>query len=256
MGMMSNLVKDDQILLDDGFYFGRGVFETILLRDGKAILLLYHLKRLNESLQLLGIDKYITAEYVYNKIEELKYTNGALKIMVSEKNTIFTVRDIPYGNEDYEKGFSLKVSSVLRNETSLNTYIKSFAYYENLIEKKKAKNLGFQETLFLNTKSFITECSTSNIFFINNNKICTPKIQCGILNGTVRKFLLNELKKDYDFEEGEYTIDNLYNSQGIFITNSLLGIMKVNKVNEHKIDEHTDIFDIKEKYEKLIENYK
>lgn len=255
MGMMNNLVKNDTILFDDGFYFGRGVFETILLRNGKPILLSYHLKRMNEGLDILGIKKCITEEYVRDQIKDLKYNNVALKIMVSEKNTLFSIRDIPYNKEDYVKGFSVRVSNVLRNETSLNTYIKSFAYYDNIIEKGKAKELGFEETLFLNTKSFITECSTSNIFFINGDKICTPRIKCGILNGTVRRFLLENLNQHYNFEEGNYTIEDLYNAQGIFITNSLLGVMKVNKINEYKIGEHKYIFDIKEKYEKLIKEY-
>ncbi len=45
--MMRRIVyNDENIILDTGIYFGRGVFETILVKD-RAIFLKEHIYRLN-----------------------------------------------------------------------------------------------------------------------------------------------------------------------------------------------------------------
>ena len=43
------------IEIDDGLNFGLGVFETILLRNGRAVFLDEHLTRINNSIENLKI---------------------------------------------------------------------------------------------------------------------------------------------------------------------------------------------------------
>ena len=129
--MRKIIVDGESVSLDNGLFFGQGVFETILVNKS-LVFLNYHLKRLEEGL---------------------------------------TTRDIPYKDSDYEKGFKLKTSSVLRNSTSILPKIKSTNYIENIIEKKKAILEGYNDAVFYNEKGYLCETSTSNIFCIKNNKI-------------------------------------------------------------------------------------
>ena len=76
------------IELDDGFSFGLGLFETILLYKGKAVFLDEHLARINQSIidLDLNIDK-LEKDEVYRYLEtnksELEYE--VLKIVLTEK---------------------------------------------------------------------------------------------------------------------------------------------------------------------------
>ncbi|WP_010291693.1 aminotransferase class IV [Clostridium senegalense] len=236
------------ITLDDGYSFGRGCFETILIKE-KPILLKEHIKRLNDSLKILKIDKTITVNEVMEKIETLKIKDKALKIMVSRENVIYNSREIAYKESDYSKGFNITISNVKRNENSDLTYIKSLNYLENIIEKEKAKNKGFDEVIFLNTENYIAEGAVSNIFFIKNDIIYTPSIECGILPGIIRGFLVDNIENiGYKIVKGRFTKDELLNCDGAFITNSLMGIMKINSLDDIKINENHMVDKIRSYY--------
>lgn len=236
------------ITLDDGYSFGRGCFETILIKE-KPILLKEHIKRLNDSLKILKIDKTITVNEVMDKIETLKIKDKALKIMVSRENVIYNSREIAYKESDYSKGFNITISNVKRNENSDLTYIKSLNYLENIIEKEKAKNKGFDEVIFLNTENYIAEGAVSNIFFIKNDIIYTPSIECGILPGIIRGFLVDNIENiGYKIVKGRFTKDELLNCDGAFITNSLMGIMKINSLDYIKINENHMVDKIRSYY--------
>ncbi|MCJ7691578.1 MAG: aminotransferase class IV [Clostridiaceae bacterium] len=245
-----------KISLDSGFFFGRGVFETILVKE-KPILLYAHIQRLNNGLNTLGVNNKITEAEIYTATEKLNCKNCVLKIMVSEKNTIITKREIPYKHKDYEQGYSLGLSEVRRNAYSNLTYVKSFNYVENIIEKDKIINRGYDEALFLNTEGYISEGAVSNIFFVRQGIIYTPKIKCGLLPGIIREFVIkNSLSIGFKIEEGEFTLEKLMGAEGVFITNSIMGIMKVNKIEDKVISESMVITEIKRYYDRYVENYK
>lgn len=242
-----NMIEEDLLHIDSSVFFGRGIFETIcVLKEG--IFLRAHLKRLKEGCEALKIPFNINEEELKEFIKNEKINNKALKITVTEKNIIYSTRNIPYSFGDYNRGFSLKISDVRRNSTSKLTYLKSTCYIENIMEKEKAKDEGFDEVIFLNEREELTEGATSNLYFIKDNKIHTPKVSCGLLDGIIRKWI----KKNFLVEEGCYNIDDLRNSEGIFISNSLLGIMKVSKFEDKFFGEKDLIEEVKRKYDNSI----
>ncbi|WP_300350424.1 aminotransferase class IV [Clostridium sp.] len=242
--------KGDLVKLDSSNFFGRGVFETILLKR-KCVFLEEHLERLREGCKILDLECNISKEEVESFVERENIKNKALKITVTEKNIIISLREIPYNKKNYDEGFALKISKVLRNSTSNLTYIKSTCYVENLIEKEKGRKEGFSEVIFLNERGEITEGATSNLFFLKENNIYTPKVRSGLLNGIIRKWII----KNYSVIEGSYTLEDLKNSDGIFLTNSLMGIMKVNRLENLMFNENRIIEDIRIKYERSLKEF-
>ena len=215
--------------LDEGYMFGIGAFETILIKDSKAIFIEEHLKRLKDSLEILGIKNEIAKSDVLLYINDRKIENGILKIMASKDNTILSFRYNKYTKEDYIRGFKLCVSDVLRNETSKLTYIKSFNYGDNILEKQAAKSKGYDEPIFLNTKGYISEGATTNIFFIKDNEIYTPRIENGLLNGIIRQKILEK----YKVKEVDIRYDEIGQYDEVFITNSVLSVMPVKSIDEY-----------------------
>jgi len=211
------------IKLDEGFSFGLGAFETICVYHGVPILLDSHLERLNGALKMLGIDKTVNRSTLSSYLSKNPVSQGALKISVSRENTIIAVRENPYNDSDYTKGFSLVVSETLRNETSPLTYIKSLNYAENILEKRRAASLGYEEALFFNTRGALAEGSSTNIFLQKGNRLYTPALSCGLLNGTIRKYILER----YPVQETCIYSAELAAYDEVFVTNSLLGIMPV-----------------------------
>ncbi|WP_129595777.1 aminotransferase class IV [Anaerophilus nitritogenes] len=238
------LIEEDKVILDSGFYFGKGLFETILVKNN-PLFLEEHLNRLNTGLITIGINKFITTEDVTNAVFKLNCKNNVLKLIVTEKNTIFTCRKNNYTDEHYKKGFKVTISDVKRNESSILTYLKSLNYLENILEHEKCIEQGFDEVLFFNTKDSLAEGSISNVFFIKNGNIYTPKVQCGLLNGTIRKYIIN----NHDVIEGNFTREDLLNADGIFLTNSIVGVMNVSEICGKKLEKNDIVEKIREKYE-------
>jgi 4-amino-4-deoxychorismate lyase len=234
-------------LLDSGFYFGLGVFETMMVTD-KPLFLQQHINRLNSGLRRLGINKSLEIGYILECIREHKLYHCVLKVVVTEENIIVTTRQSHYKTEDYNRGFKLKVTDLRRNPYSHVTYVKSLNYSDNLIEMKKAKAEGFDEVLFLNTDDKVAEGSVSNIFFTKRDRIFTPKIQCGILDGIVRGWVIN----NFSVEEGCFSLEDILEADEVFITNSIIGIIKVISINDKKYCSGAAVKAISDSYKEYI----
>lgn len=217
--------------LDEGYMFGLGAFETIAVYNSTPILLSYHLERLEKALSFFHIDKKIKEKDVHDFIFDKHIINGVVKIMVSKENTTFTTRENPYTEEDYQKGFTLDFSKVTRNESSPLTYYKSLNYGDNILEKRLAAQRNIDEPIFLNSRGEICEGACSNIFFVVNKTprmIYTPKTSCGLLEGTMRRYVLN----NHLVTETIIRPKDIGKFNEVFITNSVMGIMPVSKLGD------------------------
>lgn len=212
---------------DEGYSFGMGVFETMLVREDRCILLERHLDRLRHGLDALGIDADFDPSVIDRAVSGGSLDGRVLKVEVSPRNTILTDRVNPYSPEDYDRGFSLRTSRIRRNETSPLTFIKSLGCCDSIMEKRRVKADGFDEVLFLNSRGEVCEGATTNIFFTDGGRISTPRSECGLLPGTVRGFLLDEL----DIDETIIMPDDIRSYTGCFITNSLMGVMPVSSLD-------------------------
>lgn len=85
-------------------------------------------------------------------------------------------------------------------------------YAGSLISAKKAKDLGFDQTLWLDAveRKYIEEMSGMNFFAVINNKIVTPKIEDTILDGITRNSVI-QLARDlgYEVSEEKFEIERL-----------------------------------------------
>lgn len=230
-----------KIEFDDGYSFGRGVFETIKVVDGKPLFLDKHLRRLKKSLEFFGIERDIDEEKIYEYIKSSEEKNFALKLIVSDKNFIVTSRPDNY-REDNKK-FKLIVSDVRRNSTSKVVYHKSLSYYENIMEHRRAQDRGYDSALFINEREEVCETSFANIFFVREGEIFTPTLSSGLLKGTMRDFIL----ENYKVKEEVICFKDLESYEEVFISNSLMGIRNVSSINDVKFN--------KDKETKLIQSY-
>ncbi len=212
---------------DEGYFFGMGAFETIAVENGKPIFLKEHFERLGRALDFLGYDfpeTEIEKQIQHNLGKpQMKEGRKALKICVSQKNVLVLPRENTYGEEIVSKGFHTDLCSTRRNETSPFVYHKTFQYGDCIREKRLAKERGIHEPVFLNTKGMIAEGAVSNVFFVKNGQIYTPKVSCGLLPGIIRRYVM----RTCPVTEREVYPYEVMECDEMFLTNSLMGIMPV-----------------------------
>ena len=237
MKLMINgsIKKAEKTPLDFGYFYGYGCFETIYVKDYEPFLLEAHLKRLHEGLNFLGIHKTIDESMVRSAIASLGAKHCGLKINVSPSNVVFSLREIRYSKQDYIEGQKLRVSDVWKNRTSPTVRFKTMNYMDALLVNSAAKEAGFDDAIMLNDLGHVCETTVANILVEKDGKLMTPPLDDGLLPGVMRHYFMEHL----DILEATLTMEDLYQSDGVYLTNSLVGAIKVSEIEGHKIAEGT-----------------
>ncbi len=235
-------------VLDYGFLYGYGLFETMRAYGGRVFRLERHLSRLAGAMEMLGIktEGLALAEAVMDTIRANKLSNARVRVAVSigeggmvpdpascEEPTVLVLATAyhPYPEQVYKKGFRVVVSSIRRNSQSPLSGLKSANYLESMLVRQEAKKAGADEALFLNDKGFLAEASMSNVFLVSGGILKTPKEENGILPGITRETVL-EIASQLDISAAEQDIglDEVYRADEAFLTNSIMEIMPLVEV--------------------------
>jgi branched-chain amino acid aminotransferase len=250
--------KEDAMVsvFDHGFLYGDGVYETLRAYGGRLFRLRQHLARLRRSASLIGLDVPIVEQDLIAVLQEAmkrnNLTDAYLRITVSrgEGNigldprlcprptiVVISLPLQPYPVELFNAGVSLAIVNTRRNlAAALPPMIKSLNFLNNILAKQEASCAGAFDGLMLNAEGHITECTTSNMFFVKDGCVYTPSVTCGILDGITRETVLS-LARDQGFptEEGCYLPDALLRADECFLTNTTMEIMPVRDIDTRPI---------------------
>ncbi len=242
-------------ITDRGFLYGDGIFETIRSYNGTPFKLNEHIERLrNSSGKLKIVFEYTNSEIGDNikaLIEKNNIQNAYIRITLSRgvggsglgisdnhKPTLLIQAKpfTPYENKLYDEGMTLVVSKSRRSTSCSISCHKTTNLLKSIMLKEEANTKSANEVVILNTDGFVAECVVSNIFIVNNGSVTTPSLDTNILPGITRRTILDICNNSsIPASEEHFTKETLIKSDEIFITNSLMEIMPVSRIDEHKI---------------------
>lgn len=252
------ILPDEQVGIDPrdrGFLLSDGLFETMRAYGGNIFCLKDHWERLESSAAILGIPLPITFEaltqatYELLEAQNLLHKDASLRLTVTcgigprgllPPNppiptlmiTASLLNPIPFHSIN-----AIVVTSTKRNEYSPLSKIKSLNYLDNIIARKEAVNKGADEGILLNTKDIVAEATAANVFIVNDDdEVLTPRIEDGILPGIARKTVVAICNKlSLTMIEKSITLDTLLSAKEVFLTNSIIEISPVVKLNDKMI---------------------
>ena len=98
----------------------------------------------------------------------------------------------------------------------------------HVMARAEAVEKGADEALLINTNGEVAETASGNLFWVYNDKICTTPTGRGVLPGITRAVVL-EICQALGLLTNKRVIkpEALRNSEGIFVTQSALGIVPV-----------------------------
>lgn len=188
--------------LDHGLLLGDGVFEVLVVRGRRPVMLERHLRRLRRGLDRLGISGTPDDSSIGDAIDAL-----VVAADLDEARVRITISPGP-GPGPRQRGdaplcviaidhltapptsTTLTIAPWPRNERSPLAGIKASAWSENALALRHAAAHGFGNALFLDTTGRLSECASSNIFLVFVDEILTPTLASGCLAGTARELLL------------------------------------------------------------------
>lgn len=239
------IYKNEQILnhqealisIDErGFLFGDGLFETCRFINQKIINFDAHLARIKIGLSTLkfNIDLQNIETKCYNLIKKNNLQEGIIRISISRgigskgylptnetpNLVIIQTKELPMPPKNADL--------ILCDVNPPNFKFKSANSLPYILAKIFANENNFFDAIMLDEKGYICETSSANIFWIKDQIIYTPNNNCNMVHGTIRKALLDI--KDLKIKCGKYKISALKNADEVFITNSTLIILPIDKI--------------------------
>lgn len=232
-------------VLDYGFLFGYGLYETVRAYEGKPFRLDNHLARLGFSGDRLGIIIHVglIRTAVNDVIKANNFPQTRIRICVSigegtlspdlnscRQPTIGVLASdyTPPHIEKYKNGYQVVLSSLRRNSLSPVTYLKSANTIENMMARQDARETGADEAFFQNEKGYLTEAAGSNLFLVKNGVLKTPRYESGILPGVTRVVVFElAAQMGIKVKELNLRLADLLEADEVFITNSLIEIVPV-----------------------------
>jgi branched-chain amino acid aminotransferase len=244
-------------VFDHGFLYGDGVYETLKVYDGVVFMLEEHLGRLRRSASMIGLDLPGDADFiklaVYETLTANALKNAYVRITVSrgqgpigldpalctEPTFVVIAEDFKeYPRALYKSGVRLVIPQTRRNlREALNPQIKSLNFLNNILAKIEAKKAEAYDALMLNASGHLAEGTTSNAFFVLDGVLCTPSVECGILDGITRGIALElAAREGMTVREGFFTKEDIYRAGEVFITSTMLEVMPVSSVDDRRYD--------------------
>jgi branched-chain amino acid aminotransferase len=240
---------------DRGLLLGDGLFETLRVYRGHIFKLDDHLARLTRGAAELGIplpiDAFGLAEAAHEALRanELARSDAALRITLTrgpgqrgllppdDTRPTLIISAAAYQAPVRRDGFTVITSErARRNEGSITARLKSLGYLDNVVAQVEARAAGVDEAILLNNQGAVACGSRSNIFAVIKGKLLTPPIEEGALPGITRATILH-LCKELSIQTAEARLGHgdLAKAEEVFLTNSLLEIVPVRRVDGRQV---------------------
>lgn len=243
-------------VMDHGFLYGMGLFETFRTYNGVPFLLDRHLQRMAEGCQALGIPLRQDPESLIEWIRVVMNKNGLQEAYIrytvtagadilglpageyKHPNQMLYMKELPAQPVNlYTEGKPLQLLSHRRNTPEGALRFKSLHYMNNILAKRELAGYhsasAGSEGLMLTADNCLAEGIVSNLFFISNKVLYTPSLETGILPGITREMVM-ELAQNagYKVKEGLYRWEQLRAADEIFLTNSVQELVPVTSLYE------------------------
>ncbi len=266
MKIQVHINKRSVSIKDRGFNYGDGLFETILIKNNKALYLGDHIKRLVRGCKVLSIPN-----------PSLKLVDNAIKKSIGKtKDCIIKIiytRGLSDHGYDYDKNItpqlyvikkrksrskvkntiSLGYSEYFLNDNSSLSKIKHMNRLEQILGTTFKPKKIFDNYVLVDKKNHIIECISSNIFFYkyNNSKFnfYTPNLKNNGVDGILKQQIIKTLtKKNISVLEKNIKKDEIDKYHGSFICNSISGIEFVGQINKVPFNHIEYLEDLLHKY--------
>ena len=249
------LYEDDTPFLNHqnrGLRYGDALFETLRSLGGKLVFWEDHYLRLMSSMRILRMEipMNFTMEFLEAEIRklleanELSQGNARLRLTVfrqdggrylpETRDISWTIEAAPLTAPFYllgEAPYEIELFKDFYTHDSLLATLKTAEKIINVLGSIYAMENGYANCLLLNHRKMIAEALNGNLFMVMGNRLITPPLADGCLNGIIRRKVLELARKSeaYEVEERSISPFELQKADELLITNSIQGIQPVTR---------------------------
>lgn len=226
---------------DHGLTVGDGVFETVLVVDGRPYALSRHLARLAISAQGLLLpspDLDLVRRATQELLAATDSASGPHRLRIT-----YTGGPSPLGSERGQgpqtlflatapvakRAASSAIATVpwTRNERGALAGLKTTSYADNVVALAYAHDRGADEAIFANTAGDLCEGTGSNVVVAVGGRLVTPPLSSGCLAGVTRALVLEWCSVD----EAAVSMADFRSADEVFLTSTTRDVHPVHAVD-------------------------
>lgn len=239
---------------DGGWLHGAGLFETMRAEGSRVFRLESHLERLRRSANVVLMpmeQSDLPKEAVFwelldrNGLKEarVRLTVSAGSMREADENDVqrltvcATASPLSgYPAELYERGVQAAVCDFRQSTSDPLAGHKSTAYLPRLLGLRQAQQKHCMEAIWFTTGNQLAEGSISNVFVVRDGVLKTPPLDTPVLPGITRGLVL-QIASDcgIQYEQCSLSIDDLLDADEVLLTNAIMQVMPVVRVEKHDI---------------------
>lgn len=240
-------------VMDHGFLYGIGLFETMRVYQRNIFLWKEHAARLMAGLSELGIKLRWNEDELREAVQRTVTANSLddayVRLSVTAGNEGIGLVGSGYANPSLyifakpvspllqpPKPKKLQTVSIPRQTAEGTVRLKSHNYLNNALAKLEVGDDPSVEGLFLTREGYVCEGIVSNLFWARSGSLYTPALSTGILGGITRQHVITLANKlCIPVEEGLYPMEELLRADEVFVTNSIQELVPVSYINQQEV---------------------
>jgi branched-chain amino acid aminotransferase len=233
-----------------GLFCGWGLFTTMRIAHGEPFAFERHWRRLERDATRTRVPFLFDPAQVRSQLRELIVANdvreGAARIYMIYNQVGFwqsgealpLVDLLLYTSElpPHREPTRLSVTEHGRNAAGPLSGVKVTSWLQNVWCLQGAQQLGFDETIMLNERGEVAECTAANIFCVRDGAVATPPLSSGCLEGVTRSILLEFAPgAGVDVREQTLSLADLHSADEVFISSTNRSLVGVGEIAGHKL---------------------
>jgi 4-amino-4-deoxychorismate lyase len=214
---------------DDPGVLGEGLFETMLVRDGRPWLLDEHLARLTASAPSLGLAVPTSlADLVLEACAQWPgEVEGALRLVCTPMTAFCTIAPVP------PRVLSLRVRTL---PAASGLPVKSLSYGPSLAARRWAAASGVDDALWVSPDGYALEGPTASLVWLDGDALCTVPPSAGVLPGVTAAWLLGQAAaRGWQAAHRMIKTAALASVDGVWLASSVRGLAEVRTLDGHDL---------------------
>jgi branched-chain amino acid aminotransferase len=228
-----------------GLICGWGLFTTLRIAQGEAFAYERHWRRVEKDAGITRLPLSYSGAKVRVNLQEViranKVTEGCARIYLvwnnvgmwksdekmAEVDLLITTADLPH----YPEMVRLTVREHGRHAASPLAGVKTISWLNSVWAASEAHKAGFDEVVLLNERGEVSECTAANIFVVKGDKVLTPPLSSGCLEGVTRGILMEIASEaGTSIKEQTLRLEDLTGADEVFITSTNRNVIGVKEI--------------------------
>lgn len=234
---------------DRGLAYGDGHFTTMEVREGQVVWWPDHLARLQQASSRLGFAT-VPWEQLAEEVAQLAsgQAQAVVKVVLTRGSggrgydgancnsptRIVSLADYPAHYQGWRQdGIEALICQQLLGDAPMLAGLKTLGRLEQVLLKSELASRGGVEGIVLNSRGFLVEGVSANLFWRRGKTVFTPDLSRGGVDGIMRRRVMKMLKQmGIELRVVEAPLESLWQAEEVWLTNTLMGIVPVTGIRD------------------------